>query len=113
MNGLCLIGLATMVFQSTVWKASEYGDLALPQFASAPFPHPSRDQGFKSGTTFYPRDPHYSDSTVGVFLPKNFKPGKSINFVVHFHGWNNHVQQVFEQYDLARQMQMSGLNAVL
>jgi len=102
-----------MVVQSTVWKTSNDGDLALVPFASAPFPHSSRDQGFKSGTTFYPRDPHYTDSTVGVFVPKNFKPTKSINFVVHFHGHNNHVEQVFEQYDLARQMQMSGLNAVL
>ena len=113
MNWLCLIGLATMAFQTTVWKTSKDGDLALVPFASAPFPHSSRANGFQSGTTFYPRDPNYSDSTVGVFLPKNFHPSKSINFVVHFHGWNNHVQQVFEQYDLARQMEMSGLNAVL
>jgi hypothetical protein len=113
MNCLCTIGLVTLAFQSTVWKKSENGDLALVPFASAPFPHPSRDQGFKSGDKFYPRDTNYADSTVGVFLPKNFHPTKSINFVVHFHGWNNHVEQVFEQYDLARQMQMSGLNAVL
>jgi hypothetical protein len=113
MSLLCLIGLAAITIQTTVWKSSSDGDLALVPFASAPFPHASRDQGFKSGTTFYPRDPHYTDSTVGVFVPKNFKPTKSINFVVHFHGHNNHVQQVFEQYDLARQMQMSGLNAVL
>jgi len=109
MNWICLLGVATMALQSNVWKSSNYGDLALPTFASAPFPHSSRDQGFMSGTTFYPRDPNYS----GVFVPKGFKPTKSVNFVVHFHGWNNHVAQVFEQYDLARQMQMSGLNAVL
>jgi hypothetical protein len=113
MNAICLIALATMAFQSNVWKTSNDGDLALVPFASAPFPHSSRDQGFQSGTTFYPRDPHYIDSTVGVFVPKNFKPTKNINFVVHFHGHNNHVQQVFEQYDLARQMEMSGSNAVL
>lgn len=113
MNWICLIGLVSMAMQSAVWKTSSDGDLALIPFASAPFPHSSRDNGYKTGTTFYPRDPHYTDSTVGVFLPKNFKPGKSINFVIHFHGWNNHVQQVFEQYDLARQMQLSGLNAVL
>jgi len=113
MNLLCLLGLAMLTNQTTVWKTSGYGDLALPTFASAPFPHASRDQGFKSGATFYPRDPNYSDSTVGVFLSKNFKPTKSINFVVHFHGWNNHVEKVFSDYDLARQMELSGLNAVL
>ncbi len=110
---LCILGFATIAWQSETWKTSAYGDLALVPFASAPFPYPSRDQGYKSGSTFYARDSHYADSTVGVFLPKNFKPGKNINFVVHFHGWNNHVQQVFDQYDLERQMQLSGLNAVL
>ncbi|MDR3687775.1 MAG: hypothetical protein P4L46_00230 [Fimbriimonas sp.] len=108
-----MIGLAALAFQATVWKTSKDGDLALVPFQSAPFPHSSRDNGFQSGATFYARDPHYSDSTVGVFVPKNFKPTKSVNFVVHFHGWNNHVEQVFEQYDLARQMEMTGLNAVL
>jgi len=113
MHWIFLIGLATMAFQSATWKSSSDGDLALVPFRSAPFPHSSRDNGFQSGTTFYPRDPYYTDSTVGVFVPKNFKPTKSINFVVHFHGHNNHVQQVFEQYDLAREMELSGLNAVL
>ena len=113
MNLICLIGLVTMACQATVWKSSSDGDLALPTFASAPFPHVSRDKGFQAGTVFYPRDPHYIDSTVGVFVPKNFHPTKSINFVVHFHGHNNHVQQVFEQFNLAHEMQMSWLNAVL
>src|SRR5271168_3886808 len=113
MNLLSLLCLSAVTSGSSLWTSSPDGDLALVPFKSAPFPHSSRDQGFKTGTTFYPRDPNYSDSTVGVFLSKNFKPEKSINFVVHFHGWNNHVQQVFEQYDLARQMDLSGLNAVL
>ena len=113
MHCLCLLGLAAMALQSSVWKSSEYGDLALVPFKSAPFPHVSREHGFQYETMFYPREGHYDDSTVGVFIPKQFKPTKAVNFVVHFHGWNNHVQQVFEQYDLARQMQLSGLNAVL
>ena len=102
-----------LALQSHVWKSSQYGDLALVPFQSAPFPHSSREHGYQAGKTFFPRDPHYIDSTVGVFVPKGFKPSKSVNFVVHFHGHNNHVQQVFEQFDLARQMAMSGLNAVL
>jgi hypothetical protein len=113
MNLLCLLYISVIAWAPAVWKTSPDGDLALVPFKSAPFPHSSRDQGFQSGTTFYPRDPHYDDSTVGVFVPKQFKPTKTINFVVHFHGWNNHVEQVFQQYDLARQMRMSGLNAVL
>jgi len=36
-----------------------------------------------------------------------------VNFVVHFHGHNNHVAQVFQQFDLEHQMAASKLNAVL
>jgi len=113
MSLLCVLTISAATFAQTLWKSTTDGDLALVPFKSAPFPHSSRSGGFKSGDKFFPRDPYYTDSTVGVFVPKQFKPGKSINFVVHFHGWNNHVQQVFEQYDLGRQMHMSGLNAVL
>lgn len=91
------------------WTQLPEGRLALPSFTSAPYPHASREQGYKN----YPRDPHYTDSTVGVFVPSGFKPGKTVDFVVHFHGHNNHVSQVFTQFGLARQMQLSGLNAVL
>ena len=94
------------------WKSSPDGDLALVPFQSAPFPHSSRDQGFQSKETFYPPDPHYTDSTVGVFIPAQFEPGEKVNFVVHFHGHNNHVEKVFKQYDLPRQKHLSGLNAV-
>lgn len=88
---------------------SPHGELALPKFASAPYPHVSRAEGFKS----FPRDPHYIDSTVGVFIPAGVKLGGKVNFVVHFHGHNNHVEQVFSQFDLQREMKDSGLNAVL
>jgi hypothetical protein len=105
--------LSMAATQTGGWQHSQYGELALPAFKSAPYPHASRDKGFRRDTTFYPRDPHYVDSTVGVFVPKGFKGGSRVNFVVHFHGFNNHVEQVFQQYDLAREMQLSGLNAVL
>lgn len=113
MTLLALIALAAPIFQTVAWQSTPDGDLALVPFKSAPFPHASRDEGFKAGDKFYPRDPHYSDSTVGVFVPKGFEAGHRIDFVVHFHGHNNHVAQVFEQYDLAHQMRLSGLNAVL
>jgi len=113
MNLLLPLLVSAIGSQATIWKTSIEGDLALVPFKNAPFPHSSRDNGYRHENTFYPRDPHYDDSTVGVFIPKQFKPTHTVNFVVHFHGWNNHVQQVFDQYDLARQMHLSGLNAVL
>ncbi len=113
MNLFLPLFISAVGFQSAIWKSSTDGDLALVPFKSAPFPYSSRDNGYTYEKTFYSRDDHYNDSTVGVFIPKQFKPTQTVNFVVHFHGWNNHVQQVFEQYDLARQMHLSGLNAVL
>lgn len=113
MNLLLPLLISAIGLQSAIWKSSPDGDLAFATFKSAPFPHSSRDNGYTYEKTFYSRDSHYNDSTVGVFIPKQFKATKTVNFVVHFHGWNNHVQQVFEQYDLAREMHLSGLNAVL
>lgn len=95
------------------WTKGAYGDLALPQFKSAPFPHSSRENGYKNSTAAFPRDVHYSDSTVGIFIPKSAKFGAKVNFVVHFHGHNNHVSQVFDQFKLEEEMSKSGLNAVL
>ena len=109
MIALCIVAAV----QISLWVPSPYGELALPQFKSAPFPYKSRIDGYIYEGKTYPADQNYADSTVGVFIPKQFKPGKEINFVVHFHGWNNHVAKVFTDYDLERQMNMSGLNAVL
>ena len=113
MNLLLPLLVTGACLQSANWKSTSDGDLALLAFKSAPFPHGSRANGYQYDKIFYPADPHYSDSTVGIFIPKQFKPSKTVNFVIHFHGWNNHVQQVFDQFDLARQMHLSGLNAVL
>lgn len=85
----------------------------MPHFASAPYPHSSRENGFKGSAKSYPREPHYTDSTVGIFIPKTAKLGAKVSFVVHFHGHNNHVDQVFAQFKLEEEMAKSGLNAVL
>ncbi|HLK14522.1 MAG TPA: hypothetical protein VKT78_06930 [Fimbriimonadaceae bacterium] len=105
--------LAMTTAQPSAWTSGPDGDLALVPFKSAPYPHASRAEGLRTKTAFYPREEHYSDPTVGVFVPKGFRSGRTVNFVVHFHGHNNHVEQVFQQYDLPRQMHASGLNAVL
>jgi hypothetical protein len=75
------------------------GRTFLPQLSTAPFPHPSR--------------PKYHDSTVGIYVPAGFRPGTRTDFVVHFHGWRNHVTEVFRRYELREQLEESGRNAVL
>src|SRR4051812_31764814 len=70
-------------------STNKFGELILAQFSSAPFPHPERAEGHYYKTNFFSAEKHYQDNTVGIFIPKNFKPSAKIDFVVHFHGWGN------------------------
>jgi len=90
-----------------------YGQLIITQFVSAPFPHTNRANGHKWGHDFFPADRHYTDSTVAVFVPKGFRAGRQVDFVVHFHGWGNHVSLVLDQHQLIEQLIESKRNAVL
>lgn len=115
---LCLPTLSSLSatadgLKNPQWVTSSEGQLLLRWFKNAPYPHPSRADGFKTGDKVFSAAEHYSDSTVGIFIPKGFKPRPATDFVVHFHGHNNHVSRVFQQFDLQKQFVKSGLNAVL
>ena len=94
-------------------QTSPEGELILRSFSNAPYPHKSRENGFTVGGKTFDAATHYSDSTVGIFIPAGFKPGEATDFVVHFHGHMNHVAQVFEQFNLKKEFVQSGLNAIL
>ena len=100
------------VMAMDVAKADD-GWIDLHRFKNAPFPDESRSAGHTYDGKFYSTEEHYSDNTVGIYIPPGFKPGKAIDFVVHFHGWNNHVSNVFDRYQLKRQFNETGLNAIL
>jgi hypothetical protein len=95
------------------WQQTPQGQLILRPFANAPYPHPSRADGFKGKSKTWPRDPHYTDSTVGIFIPAGFSPGERVDYVVHFHGHLNHVSKVLDQYKLAPQLVGAKMNAIL
>jgi len=84
-----------------------------PSLPSAPFPHPSRANGHDYNKVHYDAATAYADSTVGIYVPTTFAAGKSVDAIVHFHGWNNHVDEVFRRYRLREQVEASGVNAVL
>jgi hypothetical protein len=92
---------------------SPYGTLIMTQFVSAPFPHPDRMEGHKYHDEFYSTPWHYSDSTVGIFIPKNFRETDKLDFVVHFHGWRHTVAGTLPEYNLINQFVDSGKNAIL
>lgn len=89
------------------------GELIVTQLASAPFPHTNRAEGHRYKDQFYPAKEHYSDNTVAIFIPRGFQEFGKIDFVVHFHGWKNHVERVLGQYQLIEQLVESRRNAVL
>jgi D-alanyl-D-alanine carboxypeptidase/D-alanyl-D-alanine-endopeptidase (penicillin-binding protein 4) len=89
------------------------GKLLVRQLDSAPFPHPARAEGHRYHDEFFSAKGHYSDSTVAFFIPKNFRESEKIDFVIHFHGWNNTVAGALEEYQLAEQFCASGKNAIL
>jgi hypothetical protein len=84
-----------------------------PSLPAAPFPAPNRAAGHLYNGVLYDAATHYSDSTVGIYVPPQFRAGSSLDAVVHFHGWSNHVAEVFRRYRLREQLDASGLNAVL
>ncbi len=70
--------LPALAFAQTTkpaWNATQSGQLLLRSFANAPYPHASRAEGFKT----FPREPHYVDSTVGIFIPDGYQLGETVN----------------------------------
>jgi hypothetical protein len=111
---VCLLGFAfTSASEDVVAKYSSYGKVLMVQLKSAPFPHPARAEGHKYHDEFFSAKDHYSDSTVGIFIPKGFREADKIDFVVHFHGWRNNVAGVFARYKLIEQLVESHRNAIL
>lgn len=116
MKRLCWL----LVFITTTTFADEFtdgfasmGQLILTNLPSAPFPHPKRAEGrVYKGQTFSAAE-HYSDSTVAIFLPKNFQESATADFVVHFHGWHNNVTNALVRYRLIDQLIESHRNAIL
>jgi hypothetical protein len=111
---LLCIGVAVAAFGAdSAQSFSAQGQLLLQPFVSAPFPHAERAEGHKYKEEFFSAAEHYRDSTVAIFIPKGFRETGKIDFVVHFHGWRNHVEEVLRRYELIQQLVESGRNAVL
>jgi hypothetical protein len=89
------------------------GILLLEHLSSAPFPHFLRAHGHEYDGKLYDAAGHYSDDTVAIFIPKGFSQNGRVDFVVHFHGWKNHVETVLRHYQLTEQLVASRRNAVL
>ena len=94
-------------------RCAESGELILARIPSAPFPHPKRTGGHKYRQETFPGEANYQDNTVGIFIPRNFRPGEKVDFVVHFHGWRYSVTNALRQQQLIDQFAASGKNTIL
>ncbi|MEO0586040.1 MAG: hypothetical protein AAF078_00210 [Planctomycetota bacterium] len=84
------------------WASTEHGDLLITAMEHAPFPHPSRAEGYTRRDTFYPADEHYGDASVAVFIPEGYAPGAdgAVDVLFYFHGHGNHVRQTLGEIPL-------------
>jgi len=110
---ICLTLVSTCRSETLSEHYSQSGELLLVHLPTAPFPHPQRAEGHKYKEQFFSAAEHYTNDTVAIFIPKEFHETGKIDFVVHFHGWQNNVEGVLKRYQLIEQLVASGRNAVL
>ncbi len=107
-----LIAVTLGSAQSVTERYTPLGTMFVPQFASAPFPHPLRAGGHTYGGKTFPAALHYSDSSVAIFVPKGFRATEAADIVVYFHGWYNSIDSACAQFALIEQFCESGKNAL-
>ncbi len=113
----CLTSLATA--QSTTapvdtgWVKSDLGEMLITPMANAPYPHESRKDGFRNGNKFFPRDPHYVDNSVALFIPRGYKPGDSVDLLFYWHGHSNNIRGALTLYKLRERIVASGKNVIM
>ncbi len=97
------------------WNIIPGGKWGIYRSSAAPFPHKERAGGYKRDDgTAYPWFPHYSDSSVVVFVPEGFHETPSgANIIVHFHGHLNDNLGVLERYRMPQAMIAQKINALL
>lgn len=90
------------------------GKTFIVPFASAPYPHSSRANGHTYQGKLYDAATHYSDASVGIFVPDGWHPQNgAIDVIVHFYGWNHDVKSALSIYHLREQLVASKCNAIL
>lgn len=97
------------------WNVIPGGKWGIWRSPAAPFPHPDRANGLvRDDGTRYPAFPHYSDSSIVVFVPDRFTPGPDgVNLIVHFHGHLNDNMGVLERYGMPQALVDEQINAIL
>jgi len=112
------------------WQDGEYGETAIFEMKNAPYPHNSRDEGYTMREMYYPprdghyvyrfepeiypREPHYTDCRVGLFIPREYRQTDKVDLMFFFHGAYINIDIALAQEDwaLRKQVHDSGKNVV-
>jgi hypothetical protein len=98
----CLAGICQLPLHQTKITSS-----------NTSFPDTGRSEGHLYKNVMYPTTDHYSDSSVIIITPTNFKARKKVDMIFWFHGWGNNIDTALSEYGLSRQFADAGVNAVL
>jgi len=77
------------------------------------FPDSGRKNGHVYNNEIFDAVAHYTDSSILLVVPDNYKPNKKVNIVCWFHGWYNNVDSANQRFELAKQFMASNVNAIL
>ena len=80
---------------------------------NAPFPHSDRKAGHTYKDRYYSAEEHYSDSSVLVIIPENYRKKNSVDLMIFFHGWGNSKDTCNQKFDLSVQLEASQQNMLL
>jgi hypothetical protein len=81
--------------------------------AYSSFPDTARAAGNLYDKILYNAAEHYSDSTVMLVVPPDFKDKKKVDLVFWFHGWRNNIDSAAVCFELINQFIASHRNAIL
>lgn len=119
MKNIFLLILTAIIFsggftfaQTLESRYNHLGKTFVHQFTSAPFPDEGRAEGHLYKDTFFSMKDHYNDSSVLMFIPNNYRPADTVNYVVYFHGWGNNIDTACAKFNLIEQFTASNKNAI-
>ncbi|MDB5211325.1 MAG: hypothetical protein JWQ30_2152 [Sediminibacterium sp.] len=107
-----MISLFVTMFVLLTVVSAQAGKIIRFASANAMFPDTARAKGHDYNGKHYDAATNYSDSSVLIYVPKNFIVTNRINLVFWFHGWGNSIDSAVKQYQLLEQFDASARNAV-
>jgi hypothetical protein len=108
-----LLAAAAVHAQPMTQRYASYGDVIVTHLSTSMFPHPLRANGHVYSGQTYSAAEHYSDSTVVMFVPKGYRPSRTVDLVVYVHGWGNNIDSALRRFNVIEQFCASRRNAIV